>query len=134
MSLILSPTNKSILRLHINLALFLLISNLIPRLGVFGFLDLDDENVTKRNLGLYGMSCHSLLLNKSHYFSNFSDILFALHWVKREFPAAFGADPNRITIIGNSAGGTAVIHLCSSPLVSSNDFHQAVIMSKLNAF
>lgn len=84
--------------------------NAAYRLGVFGFLDLDDENVTKRNLGLY-------------------DILFALHWVKREFPAAFGADPNRITIIGNSAGGTAVIHLCSSPLVSSNDFHQAVIMS-----
>ncbi|MFE2188470.1 carboxylesterase family protein, partial [Streptomyces sp. NPDC059455] len=75
------------------------------RLGVDGFAPLDG---VPPNLGL-------------------RDLLLALDWV-RENIAAFGGDPGRVTVAGQSAGGGAVLALLSSPL-GSGRFHRAVSVS-----
>ncbi|MFG2471655.1 carboxylesterase family protein [Streptomyces canus] len=62
------------------------------RLGVDGFAVLDD---VPTNLAL-------------------RDVLLALDWV-RENIAAFGGDPDRVTVAGQSAGGAMVLALLSSP-------------------
>uniref|UniRef100_A0A914HUM0 Carboxylesterase type B domain-containing protein n=1 Tax=Globodera rostochiensis TaxID=31243 RepID=A0A914HUM0_GLORO len=84
---------------------------LIPayRLGVFGFLDLGDDRTVKRNLGMH-------------------DIIFALEWAQQEVHA-FGGDPERVTVMGNSAGGSAVAYLCTSPALTESHFQQAIISS-----
>lgn len=43
------------------------------------------------------------------------DMIAGLKWVKKNI-AAFGGDPGRVTIFGESAGGIAVSILCASPL------------------
>jgi para-nitrobenzyl esterase len=43
------------------------------------------------------------------------DMIAALKWIKQNI-AAFGGDPNKVTIFGESAGGIAVSQLCASPL------------------
>jgi para-nitrobenzyl esterase len=69
------------------------------RLGAFGFLDLSSFSTTRRrfdsNLGL-------------------RDVLHALHWV-RENIAAFGGDPDRVTVFGESAGAGIITTLLTSP-------------------
>lgn len=55
------------------------------------------------------------------------DQIAALQWV-RENIAAFGGDPDCITIFGQSAGGVSVRMLLTSPL-SQGLFHQAIIQS-----
>jgi len=75
------------------------------RLGVDGFAPLDGVPV---NLGL-------------------RDLLLALDWV-RENIAAFGGDPDQVTIAGQSAGGAAVLALLSSPL-GAGRFQRAVSLS-----
>ncbi|KAI3415638.1 hypothetical protein GPALN_005235 [Globodera pallida] len=84
---------------------------LIPayRLGIFGFLDLGDDRTVKRNLGMH-------------------DIIFALEWAQKEVHA-FGGDPERVTVMGNSAGGSAVAYLCTSPALTESHFQQAIISS-----
>ncbi|MGW3447010.1 carboxylesterase family protein [Streptomyces sp. NPDC001076] len=75
------------------------------RLGVDGFAPLDG---VPANLGL-------------------RDMLLALEWV-RENITAFGGDPDRVTLAGQSAGGAAVLALLSSPAARGR-FQQAVSIS-----
>jgi carboxylesterase type B len=75
------------------------------RLGVDGFAVLDE---VPTNLGL-------------------RDLLIALDWV-RENIAAFGGDPDRVTVAGQSAGGAAVLALLSSP-AGDGRFQRAVSLS-----
>ncbi|HWV79336.1 MAG TPA: carboxylesterase family protein [Isoptericola sp.] len=63
------------------------------RLGLFGYLG--DGPERPANLGLL-------------------DQLEALRWVRRNI-AAFGGDPARVTLFGQSAGGDAVAHLLAVP-------------------
>ena len=70
-------------------------------------------------LGVLGFFAHPELAAESpdHAAGNqgFRDQIAALQWVKRNI-AAFGGDPNRITIAGESAGGSSVAALTVSPL------------------
>ncbi len=43
------------------------------------------------------------------------DAVAALEWVKRKRAAAFGGDPNNITLAGQSAGAAMVVNLLSVP-------------------
>ena len=43
------------------------------------------------------------------------DMIAGLQWVQKNI-AAFGGDPDKVTIFGESAGGIAVSMLCASPL------------------
>ena len=71
------------------------------RLGAFGFLgDL--------NLGI-------------------GDQLESLRWVQREI-SAFGGDPTRVTIMGESAGGSSVVALMAAP-ETVGLFHAAIALS-----
>ncbi|MCW2651129.1 MAG: carboxylesterase type [Mycobacterium sp.] len=69
------------------------------RLGAFGFLDLSSFSTPKRrfdsNLGL-------------------RDVLEALRWV-RDNISAFGGDPQRVTLFGESAGAAIVTTLLTTP-------------------
>lgn len=79
------------------------------RLGAFGFLDLSSFGADfETNIGL-------------------RDVLFALHWV-RDNIAAFGGDPDRVTLFGESAGGGVVTTLLASP-AAAGLFHRAIAQS-----
>jgi para-nitrobenzyl esterase len=83
------------------------------RLGPFGFLahpELDTESPDHVS-GNYGLL----------------DQQAALRWVKTNI-AAFGGDPERITIFGQSAGGTDVGYAMASPLAKGL-FRRAIIES-----
>ncbi len=70
-------------------------------------------------LGAFGFLAHPGLSAESpqHVSGNYGllDMIAALQWIKRNI-AAFGGDPNKVTIFGESAGGIAVSQLCASPL------------------
>ncbi len=64
--------------------------------------------------------------NNRHASGNYGllDMIAGLQWVQRNI-AAFGGDPHRVTIFGESAGGIAVSMLCASPLAKGL-FHGAI--------
>ncbi len=83
------------------------------RVGVLGFLahpELSKENESKVS-GNYGQL----------------DQIAALRWIQANI-AAFGGDPGRVTIAGQSAGGMSVHNLIASPLAKGL-FHRAVVQS-----
>ncbi|MGQ9632973.1 MAG: TAXI family TRAP transporter solute-binding subunit [Bryobacteraceae bacterium] len=83
------------------------------RVGPFGFL------------AHPGLSAES----KSNVSGNYGllDMIAGLQWIQKNI-AAFGGDPKRVTIFGESAGGIAVSMLCASPLAKGL-FHGAISQS-----
>ena len=57
----------------------------------------------------------------------FLDIIAALKWVNRNI-AAFGGDPDNVTIFGESGGGDKVVCMLTSPLAKGL-FHKAILES-----
>ena len=78
----------------------ILVVNLGYRLGVFGFLATEELAAEDPNhsTGNYGLM----------------DQIKALEWV-RDNIAAFGGDPDNVTLSGESAGAACVTALCTSP-------------------
>jgi para-nitrobenzyl esterase len=83
----------------------------LGRFGFFGFPALTAANADGGRLGNYAVM----------------DMIAALHWVRANI-AAFGGDPDRVTIFGESAGGSAVNLLLTSP-ESRGLFQRAIIQS-----
>lgn len=82
-------------------------------------------------LGVFGFFSHPELTSESpeHSSGNYGllDQMAALRWVRRN-AAAFGGDPARITIFGESSGGEDVCHLMASPLAAGL-FDRAILES-----
>ena len=91
------------------------------RLGVLGFLSLQvlerdsgtrhNNNATTKVSGNYGLL----------------DVLTALRWVQTHI-ASFGGDPRRVTVYGQSSGGSLVFALMTSPYATGL-FSRAISMS-----
>lgn len=77
-------------------------------------------------LGPLGFFAHQALRQQDANFG-LLDIQLALQWIQDNI-AAFGGDPNKVTIFGISAGGMAVNLLMASP-DTKNLFHGAISQS-----
>lgn len=86
----------------------MILVNINYRLGVFGFLSTGDDGVLPGNQGL-------------------KDQVNALRWVRQNI-RSFGGNPDKVTIFGNSAGGSSVHYLMLSPLAKGL-FHRAISQS-----
>jgi len=79
-------------------------------------------------LGPFGFFAHPALAAESphHTSGNYgiTDMLAALHWVQKNI-AAFGGDPDNVTVFGQSAGAMAISALVGSPR-SKGLFHRAI--------
>ncbi|WP_298196983.1 carboxylesterase family protein [Novosphingobium sp.] len=82
------------------------------RLGPLGYMDLSEVGGSA-----YAQSGNAGVL----------DLVAALRWVKTNI-AAFGGDPNRVTIFGQSGGGSKVSTLMGMP-AAAGLFHRAMIHS-----
>nr|HMN29434.1 carboxylesterase family protein [Caldilineaceae bacterium] len=80
-------------------------------------------------LGRLGFFAHpALLAAQEGPVGNFGfmDQIAALQWVQRN-AAAFGGDPQQVTLVGQSAGGASVLALLTSP-VTTGLFQQVVVL------
>lgn len=108
---------------------------------VYGGLSCRDVQLTKwakqgvvsvavgYRLGCLGFAADPELMAESGRCGNYGlyDILAALGWIHDNI-AAFGGDPNRVTLVGQSAGAIAADYLCTSELAAGL-VHQAVLLS-----
>ena len=97
-----------------------------------GKLVLDGQTVVvtlNYRLGTFGFFSHPAIDREGHAVANYGlmDQSFALDWVKRNI-AAFGGDPNNVTIAGESSGGNSVLAHVISPW-STGKFQHAIGMS-----
>ena len=83
------------------------------RVNAFGFLSLDilSKQSKSGTSGNYG----------------FMDQILALRWVKNNI-GRFGGDPNRVTLVGSSSGGTSIFGLLASRQANGL-FQRAIAMS-----
>lgn len=88
------------------------------RLGVFGYMAHPSLSKTDPNgvSGNYGTL----------------DQIAALTWVQDNI-AAYGGDPNNVTIFGESAGGWSVTEMMASPLAAGK-FHKAIAQSGASTY
>jgi para-nitrobenzyl esterase len=97
----------------------------------------DGESMSKKGvvvvtcnyrLNIFGNMAHSELSAETSYKGSgnygYYDQLAALQWVQKNI-AAFGGDPNHVTIAGESAGSVAVSYQMASPL-SKGLIHAAI--------
>lgn len=81
------------------------------RTGIFGGLSHKELSLeSEKETGHYTSGNYSLL-----------DQIAAVKWVRRNIKA-FGGDPDRITVFGQSAGGTATQRVSSTPLLEGELF------------
>ena len=103
-------------------------SNTLPEMGVVLV-------TINYRLGLMGYFCHPELSAESEMgvSGNYGtmDQIAALQWV-RDNIAAFGGNPDNVTIFGESAGGESVAHMLTSPLARGL-FHRAILQSAANS-
>lgn len=83
------------------------------RLGVFGYLNMSSLGIT----GSEGFEPNPAL----------KDQILALKWVQKNI-AQFGGDPGRVTLMGESAGGSAAAALMASP-AAEGLFHRVILQS-----
>lgn len=81
------------------------------RLNLLGYLDLSPFGEKYKNSGNCGNA----------------DMVAALKWVKENI-AAFGGDPDNVTIFGQSGGGMKVTSLMQTP-AADGLFHKGIVMS-----
>lgn len=81
------------------------------RLNILGYFDLSDFGAAYEHSGNAGGE----------------DIVLALRWV-RENIAAFGGDPENVTVFGQSGGGAKVTTLLQTP-AADGLYHRGVVMS-----
>jgi para-nitrobenzyl esterase len=102
------------------------------------------ENLAKKGLivvtvnyrvGVLGFLAHPELTKESEHNSSGNygllDQVAALEWIKKNI-SAFGGDPARVTIMGQSAGAASVHYLTASPLAKGL-FIRAIAQSGSNA-
>jgi len=77
-------------------------------------------------LNLFGFLSIKELWEKGEYDGNYGimDIILALKWV-RDNIASFGGNPDKVTLLGQSAGGAAIYSLIASPSAAGL-FHKAI--------
>ena len=85
--------------------------NLNHRLNVIGYLDLSRYGEEYKYSGVAGLG----------------DLVAALKWVKENI-AAFGGDPDNVTIMGQSGGGDKVLSMLQTP-AADGLFNRAIMQS-----
>ena len=88
-----------------------------------------DRSYHQLSARLPGILCASAIDAEGHLNGNYGlmDQQFALQWVRRKI-AAFGGNPDRVTIFGESAGGQSVYSNLGSP-TASGLFQRAIAES-----
>jgi para-nitrobenzyl esterase len=79
-------------------------------------------------LGVFGFTAHPSFKADHNGGYGLEDQRAALRWVQKNI-AAFGGDPENVTIAGESAGGASVCMHILAPEETSGLFHKAIIQS-----